>query len=291
MNSIISDRISWKELLKKKTPLVLPAAHDALTARLIELTGFKAYQIGGFALAGTMHAVPDIDLEHFGEKSHAAENIIRASSLPVLVDGDDGYGDAKNVTRTVHEYMQMGVSALFIEDQKAPKKCGHMSNKSVVSTEEMVSKIKAADAARGKTDFFLLARTDAIAPEGIDKALTRAEKYLKAGADGVYLEGAKNEKQIRQIGDAFKGTPLAISILEGGGETPWLSPEEFGKLGFSMLLYPTTILFRLTHCIQQSLDRLYNGKPMQEDEAVTMKQFEKIVDMDYWLAIEKKFGE
>jgi len=198
MKAINVKRPSWKETLKENAPLLLPVAHDALTARLIEIAGFKAFQVGGFAMVASMHAVPDVDLEHFGEKSNRVYDIIGASSLPVMIDADDGYGDVKNVTRTVLEYLRMGVSALFIEDQQPPKKCGHMSGKKVIPPEEMVNKIKAADSVRNDKDFFILARTDAIAPEGLDKALERAEKYLKAGADGVYLEGVENEKQIKK---------------------------------------------------------------------------------------------
>src|SRR5436305_13565214 len=119
------------------------------------------------------------------------------------------------------------------------------------SAEEMVSKIKAADSVRDDNDFFILARTDSIAPEGLDKALKRAERYLKAGADGVYLEGAEDEKQVRKIGETFKGVPLAISVLEGGGKTPFLSPDEYGKLGYAMVLYPTTLLFQVTRAMQE----------------------------------------
>ena len=144
MKAITIQRKSWKEALKDQKPLLLPVAHNALAARLIERAGFKAYQVGGFALVGAMHAVPDIDLEHYGEKGKAVEDIVSASTLPVMIDGDDGYGDAKNVTRTVQSYIRMGVSALFIEDQMAPKKCGHMSGQKVVPPEHMENKIKAA---------------------------------------------------------------------------------------------------------------------------------------------------
>src|SRR5438874_5766082 len=180
---------SWKNILRAHAPLVLPSAHDALTARIIERAGFKAYQTGGFSLAAAMHAVPDVDLEHFGEKSDVVRKILTASPLPVLVDGDDGYGDAKNVTRTVHEYEAMGASALFIEDQVAPKRCGHMAGKQVIPAEEMEKKVRAAVAARQDPDFFIVARTDAIEPHGLDEAIRRAQRYLNAGADGVYLEG------------------------------------------------------------------------------------------------------
>src|SRR4051812_2151269 len=183
MREIASKRPSWKSVLDRCGFLPLPVAHDALTAKLIQLAGFQAYQIGGFALSGTLHAVPDIDLEHYGEISEIVRKIIPASHLPVLVDGDDGYGDTKNVTRTVQGYETLGASALFLEDQVAPKRCGHMAGKKVVPVDEMVKKVKAAIAARTSNDFFILARTDAIAPHGLDDALMRGERYLKAGAD------------------------------------------------------------------------------------------------------------
>src|SRR5438552_1020747 len=137
MKAINVQRGSWKTVLKRQGPLLLPAAHDALSACLIERSGFKAYQIGGFALAGSAHAVPDVGLDGFGEKAPLVRQIINASPLPVLVDADDGYGDAKSVTRTIREYEAMGVSAIFIEDQAAPKKCGHMEGKKVIEQKSM----------------------------------------------------------------------------------------------------------------------------------------------------------
>jgi 2-methylisocitrate lyase-like PEP mutase family enzyme len=133
-------RPSWRKLLGKEKLLQLPAAHDALTAKLIEQAGFKAYQVGGFALDGGRFAVPDIDLTRLGEKSEAVREIIGASELPVLVDCDDGYGDVKNVTYTIRLYEDMGVSAVFIEDQQPPKRCGHMAQKRVVSATDMAAK-------------------------------------------------------------------------------------------------------------------------------------------------------
>ena len=129
MPDIKVERPSWRKLLKREKLLQLPAAHDALTAKLIERAGFSAYQVGGFALDGARFAQPDIDLSRFGEKSNAVHEIIAASDLPVLVDADDGYGDVKNVTHTVRTYENMGVSAVFLEDQKPPKRCGHMAGK------------------------------------------------------------------------------------------------------------------------------------------------------------------
>jgi 2-methylisocitrate lyase-like PEP mutase family enzyme len=287
----ITPRRSWRDVLEQETkelPLLLPAAHDALTARLIERAGFPAYQIGGFALVGAMHANPDIDLEHFGEKRAAARNIIDASRLPVLVDGDDGYGDVKNVTRTVLEYERMGASALFIEDQQAPKECGHMDNKRVVPAEEMEKKVRAAVAT--KNNLFLLARTDARQPLGLDEALRRGDRYLKAGADGVYIEGPENVEELERVGKAFSGVPLATSILERGGKTPWVAPRDLRRMGFTMILYPTTILFRVSHAIEQALNDLAGEQPLSPDNSVNMPGFEQIVNMPFWQEIEKKFA-
>jgi 2-methylisocitrate lyase-like PEP mutase family enzyme len=282
MQHVASERIIWKKALRKESPLLLPVAHDALAARIIEQAGFHAVQIGGFAVAGSRHGVPDIDLTHLAERYAAVKDIMGATSLPIMVDADDGYGDTKNVTYTVRAYQGLGVQALFIEDQQAPKECGHMDNKKVVPTEVMVNKIKAAVEAKEHDEFFN--------PEGLDAALRRGEKYLDAGADGIYIEGPETVEQLNAIGKAFKGQPLATSILENGGKTPWLSPEHFGEMGFTMLLYPTTLLFRATHALQQAAANLRAGQPIDKEQAVDMKHFEKIVDLKHWQEIEQKFS-
>src|SRR3954453_7011059 len=151
-----ASRPSWRTLLSEGEPLLLPAAHDALTARLIARAGFKAYQVGGFALAGARYGFPDIDLIHFYEENEAIRQIVAAAPLPVLVDAGDGFGDVKNVTRTVRGYEELGVSAIFIEDQKAPVSCGQMGKKRIVPVKEMTGKIKAALAARHHADTFIL---------------------------------------------------------------------------------------------------------------------------------------
>ena len=276
-------------LAAAKGPVQLPVAHDALTARLIELAGFDAYQIGGYALSGATHAIPDVDLEKFGEKKFSADWIMQASPLPVLIDIDDGYGDVKNVTRSVQEYIRLGASAMFMEDQQPPKKCGHMDDKKVVDQEVMLQKIKAAVAARDGNDFFILARTDAIDPEGIDNAIDRAKAYLDAGADGVYLEGPKTLEDLEKIGKELKGAPLATSILENGGKTPWCAPKELGEMGYAMILYPTTVIFQVVHTIQRALGNLKEGKPLSKNAAVDMDEFMQVVDLPYWKKIEEKF--
>jgi len=275
-------------LAEANKPVQLPVAHNALTARLIEMAGFDAYQIGGYALSGATHAIPDVDLEKFGEKKLSAEWIIQASPLPVLVDIDDGYGDVKNVTRTVQEYLSLGASAVFMEDQRPPKKCGHMDHKKVIEKELMVQKVKAAVSARDKHDLFILARTDAIDPEGLENAIDRAKAYLDAGADGVYLEGPKNIEQLEKIGKALDGVPLATSILEDGGKTPWVAPKELKAMGYDMILYPTTLIFQVVHTLQRALIHLKADKPISS-ASIDMDEFMQVVDLPYWQEIEEKF--
>jgi 2-methylisocitrate lyase-like PEP mutase family enzyme len=280
---------NWKRLLKQHKQLLLPSACDALTAKLVQQAGFPAYQIGGFALDGMRFGFPDMDVTRLGEKSAIVRDIVHASELPVLVDCDDGYGDEKSVVHTIHTYDDLGASAIFIEDQKSPKRCGHMSGKEVVEPRVMVNKLHAAQGARrNRENLFILARTDALSVNGLKDAMKRAEQYLKAGADGIYIEGPESIQQLRAIGKEFKGEPLAVTILENGGKTPWVSPDEMYAMGFNMILYPTTLLFRQTRTLIRALDDLKAGRPLPKQDAVTMMEFEKIVDIAYWKAIEEK---
>ena len=183
----------------------------------------------------------------------------------------------------------MGVSAVFIEDQKAPKRCGHMAGKQVIPAKEMATKIRAAASSRSHPDnLFLLARTDAIEPEGLDDALRRGELYMNSGADGLYFEGAHDRRELQRIGKEFRGVPLALTILERGGKTPWIPAAELHAMGFSMILYPTTLLFRMTHAVQQGLEDLKAGRPLSKQDSVDMLEFERLVDIAYWKMIENQ---
>jgi 2-methylisocitrate lyase-like PEP mutase family enzyme len=281
---------SWKGLLAEHHVVQLPAAHDALTARLIQRAGFAAFQIGGFALVGARHGLPDIDLARFAEQAAGVRDILAVAHVPVLVDADDGYGDVKNVSHTVAIYEAMGASAIFLEDQVAPKRCGHMRGKRVVPVEIMEQKIKAAVSARHDSKFFIVARTDARAVEGLNAALKRGERYLKAGADGIYVEAPESEKELEHIGRAFKGVPQMTNMFEGDSETPWLSPHELKALGFSMILYPTTLLFRMVWALERALANLYEGQPTPKDDMVDLQHYEEIVGLPRWAAIESRFG-
>ena len=286
MTAAIPTRPSWKDLLARERPLLLPGAHDALSARLIERAGFAAYVIGGFALVGSRHALPDIGLVGYGEMSAGIRDTIAASQLPVMVDTDHGYGDIKNVTHTIRGYEAMGVSAIFMEDQTAPKRCGHMAGKSVIDANDMATKIRAAAAARRSSDFFIVARTDARAVHGLDEALRRGELYLKAGADGLFIEAPETIEELAKVGRTFQGVPQLANMVEGGGQTPILSPAELHKLGFSMVAYPTTLLFSVAQTIGKVLAELKAGRPLRKGEAVDFAQFKDITDFADWAKIE-----
>jgi 2,3-dimethylmalate lyase len=281
INSNAGKGRSWRELLADPDPLLLPCAHDALSARLIERAGFKAYSIGGFPLVGARYGLPDIGLMGLGEMAAAMRDIIAASDLPMLVDGDHGYGDAKNVARTIRTYESMGAAAIFIEDQVAPKRCGHMAGKDVVPTTIMEEKLRAAAAARQK-DTFLLARTDARAIHGLDEALRRGERYLRAGADGIFIEAPETLEEMHIVGRAFQGVPQLANMLEGG-RTPLVDPKELKAMGFAMIAYPTTLIFRVARTIEKALADLAAGRLKLDGEGVDFAAFKAITGFEEWV--------
>ncbi|MBV8324147.1 MAG: isocitrate lyase/PEP mutase family protein [Hyphomicrobiales bacterium] len=279
---------TWKELLARREPLILPCAHDALSARLIERAGFAAYSVGGYALVGARHALPDIGLVAFGEMSAGIRDIMAASSLPVLVDCDDGYGDAKNVARTIAGYEAMGVSAIFMEDQRAPKRCGHMAGKDVIDADAMAAKLRAAVAARRGADLFIIARTDARAVHGLDEALRRGELYLKAGADGLFIEAPQSIDELTRVGRTFQGVPQLANMVEGGGRTPVLPPHELYRLGFAMVAYPTSLIFRVARAIENALADLKHGRPTGANDGVDFETFKDITSFADWAEVEQR---
>jgi 2-methylisocitrate lyase-like PEP mutase family enzyme len=284
-----SSRKTWRQLLATERPLILPVAHDALSARLIERAGFAAYSIGGFPLVGARHALPDVGLVGLGEMSAGMRDIMAASRLPVLVDGDDGYGDVKNVAHTIRTYEKMGAAAIFIEDQVAPKRCGHMAGKDVVPADVMEKKLRAAAAARESKETFLVARTDARAVHGLDEALRRAERYLKAGADGIFVEAPETLDELRKVGAVFRGVPQIANMLEGG-RTPLLPPAELHAMGFAMVAYPTSLIFRVTHAIEKALADMKAARLSLAGEGVGFEEFKKVVGYDAWSKVEDQFA-
>ena len=282
-------KLAWKDLLKQEQPLLLPCAYDALSARLIERAGFSAYAIGGYQVVGARYAIPDIGLAAFGEISAGIRDIMSATPLPVMVDCDTGYGDVKNVTHTIQGYEAMGVSAIFMEDQVAPKRCGHMAGKDVIPAEQMAAKIKAAAGARRSKDFFIVARTDARAVHGLDEALRRGEMYMEAGADGLFIEAPETLQELERVGRAFKGVPQLANMVEGGGQTPVLPPKELLALGFNMVAYPTTLIFNVARTVERALADIKAGRPSQSNDGVNFAEFKDITNYDKWARIDDEY--
>jgi 2-methylisocitrate lyase-like PEP mutase family enzyme len=285
----VSPKPTWRELLRREKPLVLPGAHDALSARLIEMAGFSAYVIGGFPLVGTRYGLPDLGLVSLGEMAAGVRDIMRGSRLPVLVDGDDGYGDVKNVTRTVQTHEQLGASALFIEDQVAPKRCGHMAGKDVIPVEVMVQKIKAAVAARESKDLFLIARTDARAVHGIDDALRRGEAYVKAGADGLFVEAPLSVEELQRVARAFD-VPQFCNMLDGG-KTPILSNHELYEMGFAMVVHGITLAMRVAKTMRDALADLRADRLSFAGASVTFDEWQEITRLAEWASVEDRFAD
>jgi len=279
---------SFRELLSRDEPLILMGAHDALSARLIEQAGFEAYMIGGFPAVGARYGVPDIGLKGLGEISAAVKDITAACELPVLVDCDDGYGDVKNVVHTIHTYERLGAAALMIEDQRWPKRCGHMAGKSVVPAEEMEAKVRAATQERMNRETFIWARTDARGPLGLDEALRRAERYLRAGADGIFVEAPRSVEELEVIGRSFDVPQLANPFE--GGLSPLLKPAEYYRLGFGALGYGTNLIMRITRTMQLALRDIRSGKFELMGTGVTLEQYLTAVGIERWAEVENRHG-
>jgi 2-methylisocitrate lyase-like PEP mutase family enzyme len=284
----MSKRPTWRELLAREKPLVLPGAHDAMSARLIEQAGFAAYVIGGYPLVGARYGLPDLGIVGLGEMAAGVRDIMSGSSLPVLIDGDHGYGDVKNVTRTIQTYEGMGASAIFIEDQMAPKRCGHMAGKDVIPTELMEQKLRAAAAARRSKDTFLIARTDARAIHGLDEALRRAERYVKAGADGIFIEAPLTVEELARIGREVE-VPQFCNMLTSG-KTPILTNKELYDMGFEMVVHGITLVMKVAKTMRDALQELKADKLSFQNDSVTFEEFKKIMKFSDWAEIEDKFG-
>ena len=277
----------FRDLVAGERPLVLPGAHDALSALLIQEAGFKAFFIGGFPIAGVRYGLPDIGLAGLRDFADAYRDILAVTDLPVLVDADNGYGDVKNVVHTVHTLERLGAQALFFEDQVSPKRCGHISGKALIPTEEMCNKIRAAACERVNPDTFLIARTDAREVHDLDEALRRGERYLSAGADGLFIEAPLNVDELERIGRTFD-VPLLANMLEGG-RTPILRPVELEQLGFRIVIYGISLLMRITRTMRETLADIASGELRLSGSGVSFDDYKKIVRLPHWSRIEEQY--
>ncbi len=270
-----------RALLGDDAPVVAPGAFNALFARLIEEAGFDAVYLSGAGVANTLLGRPDLGLVTMSEMVMVAERICEVVDVPVIADGDTGYGGVHNVARTVAAYERAGVAAIQIEDQQFPKRCGHFEGKEVVSADEMVERVVAARRARSGDDgILIIARTDAAAVEGIESAIGRARTYGKAGADVLFVEAPSSGDELAMIADELGDWPLVANMVEWG-KTPLLSADELGELGFSLILFPGSVTRTVTRAARDTLDELRStGTTMGRlDEMATFDEVNRVVGL------------
>ncbi len=271
--------------------LVLPGAHDALTARIIEAAGFKALTLGGYSVSASLLGQPDLSLLTLTEMADCYRRVADAVEIPLFCDGDTGHGGVLNVRRTVKEIERAGAAGLFIEDQVFPKRCGHMAGKQVIPAEEMAAKVAAAVDARTDDDFVIMARTDALAVNGLEDAIERANRYREAGADLIFVEAPNTVDQMRAITARVDAPTLANNIE--GGASPLLSAAELQEIGYSAVAFPVAA----TYAVAAAVRDLATGLRAQgttagfADRMVTFGDFNALVGLDRLRALEGSYAK
>ena len=291
LNNHVNGALRLRALLAESEPVVAPGAFDCLSARLIEAEGFHAVYMTGFGTAASYLGQPDVGLLGMSEMVDQARRIVQAVRVPVIADADTGYGNPINVIRTVRAYEDAGVAALHLEDQVAPKKCGHMGGKQVIPPQDMVAKIRAAVAARKSADFTIIARTDARAIEGLSNALERAQRYKEAGADAIFVEAPESEQEIESIADTLRGVPLVFNWVEGG-KTPPIAYDRLRELGFRVIIFPISPLLAAARAIGDLLQRLkQDGTPAAVmNQMMSFQHFVEFVGVPEIRDLERRFG-
>ena len=239
-----------RTLLAREQPLLAPGVYDALSALVAEQAGFEALYLSGASIAYTRLGRSDIGLTTATEVAQTLAHITDRVRLPVIVDGDTGFGNALNVQRTVRDFERAGAAMIQLEDQGFPKRCGHLDGKTVVSAQEMCGKLRAAVDARHSEDTLILARTDSLAIEGLDAALERAERYLECGVDALFIEALRSPEQMQAACSRFaRRIPLLANMVEGG-KTPVMSAQALGQLGFRIVIFPGGTARAVAHTLQ-----------------------------------------
>jgi methylisocitrate lyase len=276
-------------MIKSKKPLVIPGVYDAIGAKIAEKVGFNAMFQTGYGTSATLFGMPDYGFIGATETVDNARRISNAISVPLIVDSDTGYGNALSVWKLVKELEAAGAAGIFLEDQKWPKRCGHMQGKDVISQEEYTEKLGAAIDARENKDFIIVARTDSRATEGLDKAIERGLENKKTGADAVFIEAPKSLDEMKRIGKEIKA-PLVANMIEGGA-TPINSAETLSKIGFNIILYPLSVLFANTFATMNILQELKNTGTTSKykQKVVNFDQFNNLVELDKFKKMETKY--
>jgi methylisocitrate lyase len=270
--------------------VLMPGVYDALTARIAARVGFDVTFISGYSVSAARLGEPDFGFLDLGEMTDAARAVCRVSTAPVIVDADTGYGNALNVMRTVHELQDAGASGVFLEDQVWPKKCGHFEGKQVVGVEEHAAKIRAACDARGERDLFVVARTDARQPLGLDEAIDRCLAYKEAGADAVFVEAPRSVEELERIA-ATLPPPLVANMIERG-VTPHLTRGELEKLGFNLIVCPLAALYAAARAVTDVLTELRDRETTAGivDRLLAFDEFGDIVGLRERYADEARYA-
>jgi len=244
-----------KSMILRREILVMPGAYDPISARLIEQAGFEAIQCTGLGITAAGLGLPDYSVIGMTDMAARTARIVRSTDLPVMADGDNGFGNAVNTFLTVREFEAAGAAGINLEDQQQPKRCGHLDGKQIIPTAEMVQKLRAAVEARRDPDLVINARTDSLAVTGMDDAIRRGKAYLEAGADMVFIDGADSEERIARLVEAIPG-PVAVNMVEGGKTPPGLTVERLQSLGVARVSLPLTALLAAVRGMEQALARL-----------------------------------
>lgn len=279
-----------RELLKAPGIIRAPGAFDAWSARLVEMAGFPAVYMTGYGASASVIGKPDIGLMTMSEMAIQAGNIASAVDIPLIADGDTGYGGVLNVMRTVCEFEKAGVAALQLEDQVFPKRCGHMEGKQLITKEEMAAKIRAAVEARKSDDFVIIARTDARAVTGMEDAIARALAYADAGADVLFVEAPRTVTEMEEIFRAIK-LPLIANMVEKG-KTPFLPADELERIGYKIAIYPVSTLYAATKAMMKILNKLKEEGSTENclEDLVGFEEFNKLVGVETLRVLENKFS-
>ena len=280
-----------QEIVDREGTLVFPGVYDALSARIAERAGFPMAFVSGYAVSATLLGEPDLGLLTQTEVVERARHICRAVSIPIIVDADTGYGNPLNVVRTVEGLIDAGAAGCFLEDQQWPKRCGHMRGKKVIDRQEYLDKIRAAVDARGDRDFFIVARTDAIATNGLDEALARAEAARALGANATFVEAPRSLDELREVGRRSP-KPTVANMIEQG-KTPVLDEAELAELGFNLVLYPLAGLYASAHAIADIYGRLRDERTTRSagDRMMAFDTFNDLIGMEERDRMAKRYGE
>ena len=277
-----------RQMLAAPGIIVAPGAYDGFSARLCEAAGFKVVYMTGAGTAASHLGQPDLGLTTLTEMATHAAHLASCISVPLIADADTGYGNVLNVVRTVREYERAGVAGLHIEDQVAPKKCGHIAGKQVIPAREFADKVRAAAEYRTDPDFVIIARTDARAVNGLDDAIERANLYAEAGADVIFVEAPETDDEIQRIARGVKAPLLANMVA--AGKTPAVKVSELERLGFKVVIFPAVCMNAAILAMEQALTHLKDtGTDWHDGPLLSPLDIFKKVGFDWWHAIEEKF--